>query len=126
MSNNCKFPKQCILRKKLDFKILLEKGKTINVFPFYIKYKIIDNNSISNVKAAFSVKKRDFKKATKRNYLKRIIKEAYRKNKHLLEDVFISKKILILIVYNSKSILNYSKIELALIELLHNLSQKNK
>ena len=71
-------PKHCIIRKKVDFKILIEKGKTISVFPFYIKYILIEKNTTSNIKVAFTIKKRDFKKATQRNKIKRQIEEIIR------------------------------------------------
>ena len=73
MENN--LPKKIILRKKIEFNILINKGKTINVFPFYLKYYYFPSDKPS-LKIAFTVKKKNFKRAVKRNYLKRLLKEA--------------------------------------------------
>lgn len=126
MQQSCRFPKHCILRKKNEFKTLMEKGKTIKVFPFYVKYLFIEKKSTTKIKAAFTIRKKDFKKANKRNYLKRITKEVYRKNKYLLENSEFDKQLILLLIYNTNTFLNYKSIETGLVKLLQQLSLKNK
>lgn len=67
--------------------------------------------STAPVKILISVPKRKFKKAVDRNKIKRLIREAYRKKKHLLINQLAEKKITLLVVYISKTIVEYSEIE---------------
>ena len=60
---------------------LFENGQSISVFPLrliFIKSSFKENIS---VKAGVTVSKRKFKNATDRNYIKRLMREAYRINK---------------------------------------------
>lgn len=125
MEYNYKLPKKLIIRKKNDFNTLFKKGKTINVFPFYVKY-LIENYVTNELKVGFTIRKRDFKKANKRNYLKRITKEIYRKNKYLIENKLNNNKILILIIYNTDKRLSFNEIENNLITILNLVSLKLK
>lgn len=79
------------LRKaeRLSSKILVGKmfeggvSKSFSVFPIRIVYMPVEQGEAS-VSILVSVSKRRFKRAVKRNRVKRQIREAYRKNKHLL------------------------------------------
>lgn len=79
------------LRKaeRLSSKILVGKmfeggvSKSFSIFPIRIVYMPVEQGEAS-VSILVSVSKRRFKRAVKRNRVKRQIREAYRKNKHLL------------------------------------------
>lgn len=79
------------LRKaeRLNSKILIGKmfeggvSKSFSIFPIRIVYMPVEQGEAS-VSILVSVSKRRFKRAVKRNRVKRQIREAYRKNKHLL------------------------------------------
>ena len=85
---------------------LVQKGNSFNGFPFKIIWLEI-TQSTSPVKIVISVPKRKFKKAVDRNRIKRLIREAYRKNKHKLITRMEDKKIALLLVYTSNSIMDY-------------------
>lgn len=89
---------------------LIQKGNSFNGFPFKISWMEIQE-STAEVKILISVPKRKFKKAVDRNKIKRLIREAYRKNKYLLIDHLGEKKIILLVVYVSKTITDYAEIE---------------
>ncbi|MEE4177619.1 MAG: ribonuclease P protein component [Bacteroides sp.] len=74
-------------------------------------------------KAMVSVSKKNYKKATERNLLKRRIKEAYRKNKQGFYTFLEDEKLLCLLafVYTSREILPYSEIENKIILTLQKL-----
>ncbi len=76
-----------------------------------------------------SASKRNFKSAVKRNHIKRLVREAYRKNKHIVWD-FLSDKpdsqLIFSIVYTGKTIASYSEVERKLILVLHSLIEKNE
>jgi len=73
-------------------------------------------------KVAISVPKRIFKSAVSRNKVKRLIRESYRLNKHLLyksNPVFFN----IIFIYKFKEILKYKIIEEDIVKLLKKLNK---
>ncbi len=80
----------------------------------------------TNMKVLVSVSKRRFKRAYKRNLLKRRIREAYRLNKHLIFPLLEknSVNIAIAFVYLPTGILPYSEIEKAMRATLESLKTK--
>jgi len=83
------FNKSERLRSKKAIEILYLKGKSKNFFP--IRIVVLKNNldilsleKKSPVRFMVSVPKKRFKLAVKRNRVKRLIREAWRLNKHIL------------------------------------------
>ncbi len=74
-------------RKAIDE--LFINGKSFLLFPFKITWKVTTSNqqpaNTDSLQAAFSVGKRNFKKATERNKIKRLIREAWRLQKNELK-----------------------------------------
>lgn len=114
--------KKEILRSTKLISKLVKKGKPIKVFPFYVKWVEVEQNTV-NVQVAFSVSKKKHKKAVSRNLIRRRTKEAYRLNKHkLLKNAEQNnKKIVLIINYISTEIMEFSKIEKSLIKVLSKL-----
>jgi len=111
---NLKLQKKNILRSKKEIQNLIENGKTINVFPFSVKYYIFSNLQSENLyKLAVSVKKKNHKKAVTRNFLRRITKESFRINQQELSDNLHNhnKELHFILTYNSTSISNFNEIE---------------
>lgn len=79
---------------------LLENGSVLFKYPLKAYYRTGEGEPV------FSVPKRHFKRAVKRNLLKRRMREAYRKNKSALG----GKQVDLMLVYNSKEIVSYEKI----------------
>ncbi len=63
---------------------LFEEGSSLKVYPFKLVYLKTTHTSDFPVQTAFSVPKRKFKKAVDRNRIKRLLKEAYRLDKHIV------------------------------------------
>jgi ribonuclease P protein component len=63
---------------------LFEDGKSVKKFPIRLVYLQIKHTSDAPVQAAFSVPKRNFKRAVDRNRIKRLLREAYRHEKGAL------------------------------------------
>ena len=80
---NFKFPKAEKLKSRKQIEKLFEEGESLKVFPLRIRY-LKTNEGGNNVQVAFSVPKRNFKKAVDRIRIKRVLRELYRKNKHLI------------------------------------------
>lgn len=69
---------------------LFADGKSFSLFPFKVVYKksiyTSEPSTVnSKLQTAFSVSKRHFKKATERNRIKRLMREAYRLQKNELQ-----------------------------------------
>ena len=72
---------------------LFEGGsKSISAFPLRVVYMPVNRDeTTSDVSILISVPKRHFKRAVKRNHIKRQIREAYRLNKSILIDALADK-----------------------------------
>jgi ribonuclease P protein component len=60
---------------------LFEDGKSVKKFPIRLVYLQTEHTSDFPIQAAFSVPKRNFKRAVDRNRIKRLLREAYRHEK---------------------------------------------
>ena len=114
-------------------KIIEEIFSTGNaIYKDFIRINYIETNFDDDTiaKVAFSVPKKKFKRAYKRNRLKRIMREVYRKNKPEFYDILSNKntKIALLFVYLDNEIKEYDIIEksmkLALDKLVKKISKE--
>ena len=77
----------------------------------------------SKIKLVISVPKKNIKNAVERNYLKRIIRECYKKNKPFINDL-IQFPIKIIIIYNKTTLLGFNKLEIELLTLFKKIYKK--
>jgi ribonuclease P protein component len=104
------FTKAERLSSKVAIDKLFEQGKSFHSPPFKICWlEIIEDRSPAQI--VISVPKRLFKRAVDRNRIKRLIRETYRKNKNLLYDKLENKKVLLMFIYTSKTIIEYKEME---------------
>lgn len=104
--------------ERLDKKKLIEKlfgggARSFSVFPLRVVYLTLDNVQDEHAAILVSVSKRRFKRAVKRNRVKRQIREAYRMNKHGLLAVLTEKKcrLAVAFIYLSDQLVDSSVIE---------------
>ena len=103
-----------------EIQSLMKKGETFFHYPFKVVYQNIsiegEGTQVPNA-IMVSVPKRNFKRAVKRNLLKRRIRESYRLNKEILAAPE-GCRTNILFVYVSKDIKEFSYIEEKVKEIL--------
>ena len=96
---------------------LLAKGKHGNVPG--MRYLVRKNTGCEHARILVSVPKKIFKRAVKRNLCKRRIREAWRKQKHLL---LCENGVDILFMYSSKDILDYQTIFAAIGQIIEKVN----
>lgn len=96
-----------------NFEDLVKNGQSFFVHPFRIMWMRAGPNQESPLRIAFGVPKRNFKSAVKRNRIKRLMREAYRLNKHELYPALEQKsvKIVVMIVYTQRDMPDFNKVK---------------
>lgn len=104
---------------------LFRERNAVKLYPFIAIYKQLSKKE-SPVLFGVSTSKKSFKKAVQRNRIKRLIREAYRKNKYILYDQLTEcdKTYAVLFLYIGKEEPLYSSIEEATKAMLHKLAKK--
>lgn len=101
---------------KTGISLLLAKGKHGSIPGMRFLY--LDGNGKEENRIMVSVPKKMFKRAVKRNLLKRRIRESYRKQKHLLACSGVD----ILFMYSTKEVLEYGTVHEMVGEVLSKVS----
>jgi ribonuclease P protein component len=82
------FGKEEKLKSKKLIDILFQEGKSVKKYPLKLIYLPITNPETTNFKTGVSVPKKLVKTAVGRNRIKRLMREAFRKNKYLVTSIF--------------------------------------
>lgn len=85
---------------------LFSSGKSFTVFPYRVVWKTVDLETKFPAQVTFSVSKRNHKKAVTRNYIRRLMREAYRDRKESFYEILGEKniKVAMMIIYVDKNI----------------------
>lgn len=114
-------PKKERLCGKTGISMLLAKGKHGNVPG--MRYICLKGTGQEENRIMVSVPKKLFKRAVKRNLLKRRIRESYRKQKHNLTT---EGGLDVLFMYSTKEILSYEEIYSAVGNIIEKINQSSK
>ena len=110
------YPKTEKLKRKKSIDLLFLKGKSVGKYPLRLVYVQHDFEENVPLKMGVSVSKKYFKNAVDRNYFKRVLRECYRLNKHLLVEN-LEQKYCFMFFYQTKDRLNYNEINEKTIQL---------
>ena len=102
----------------IEPKSLFSKGKSVSKYPLRLVYAVADANFMDGepMKMGVSVSKKYFKHAVDRNYFKRILRETYRLNQHLLRE-HLEQPYNFMFFYQTIDRLTYQEIEQKTIQL---------
>ena len=110
------YPKSEKLKSKNTIDLLFSEGKSVAKYPLRLVFVEGDFGENIPIKMGVSVSKKHFKLAVDRNYFKRVLRETYRLNKHLIIEN-MDKPYAIMFLYQSKDRLTYEEINLKTIQL---------
>jgi ribonuclease P protein component len=113
---NFTYPKAEKLKSKTTIDLLFSKGKSVAKYPLRLVYIAGDFGENTPIKMGVSVSKKHFKNAVDRNYFKRVLRETYRLNKHLLLDN-LNEPYAFMFLYQTKDRLSYEEINKKTIQL---------
>jgi len=104
---------------------LFAEGSSFIVYPIRVVYRIDDSES-APPRFFINIPKRNFKRAVKRVYLRRRIREAYRLNKQILTEPLSrqSRTAHLAFLYLDKNLNDFHFIEKKVVEILERLARK--
>ena len=116
-------------KEKLKSKILIDRlfaeGRSVKKYPLRLIYLPLEDPSAEFHQTGMSVPKRNHKKAVDRIKLKRLMREAFRKNKYLVSSQ-LDSRYAFMFIYTGREKATYEQLFLATEELLKRLVEKEK
>jgi len=110
------YPKHEKLKSKHTIDLLFSEGKSVSKYPLRLVYAPLVSDETVKIKMGVSVSKKYFRNATDRNYFKRVLRETYRLNKHLLLEK-TDRPYAFMFFYQTKDRLSYDEIYTKTIQL---------
>ncbi|WP_338376164.1 ribonuclease P protein component [uncultured Flavobacterium sp.] len=119
------YPKTEKLKSKSTIDLLFSEGKSVSKYPLRLVFVENPSEEKELIKMGVSVSKKYFKHAVDRNYFKRVLRECYRLNKHILTEN-IEKPHAFMFFYQTKDRLTYQEINEKTIQLFQKFVENVK
>lgn len=119
--------------ERMSGRTLIEKlfnggdSHAMSAFPLRMVYMVTERKDDAIAKILISVPKRHFKRAVKRNRVKRQVREAFRKNKSILANAFAvreNESVAIAFIWLADELYNSNEVEHKVKNLLQRLSER--
>ena len=114
---NQQFGKKDRLKSKKLIDQLFLEGKNVKSYPLKLVYVPFKNSEEPELKTGVSVPKKLVKTAVKRNRIKRLMREVFRKNKYLVTS-HLSTSHAFMFIYISREEVSYEQLEKSMIKVL--------
>jgi ribonuclease P protein component len=120
MQHTFTFTKQERLCGEIRINRLFATGRSFLQYPFRVVYALPEESQSALPRILISVPRKKIRKATDRNRIKRLTREAYRKNKHILLEstAQFDKNVQFAVVFLSDQLPEYELIETKMKQLL--------
>lgn len=110
---------------------LFASGRSLSAFPVRVVYQPLapeaeTDGFVPDVQVLVSVSKRHFKHAVDRNRLKRLIREAYRLNKHLLLTPLQGRRLSVAFIWMSGEKADFHTVEARMKNLLQRIVENER
>ncbi|MCW2117932.1 ribonuclease P protein component [Flavobacterium sp. 7A] len=122
---NFTYPKAAKLKSKIKIGLLFSNGQSVSKYPLRMVYYPGAVGEDARTQIGVSVSKKNFKKAVDRNYFKRVLRETYRLNKHLLLDN-LDQPYSFMLFYQTKDRLTFEEINTKTIQLFEKFLLQTK
>jgi ribonuclease P protein component len=109
------YPKDEKLKSRTTIDLLFTAGKSVSKYPLRLVY-VPQPEPGSSTQMGVSVSKKYFKKATDRNYFKRVLRETYRHHKGILYQN-LDKPYAFMFLYQTKDRLSFEEINTKTVQL---------
>lgn len=114
------------LSRKRDIDLLFAEGQSFIAYPLRVVYTVIDEQRSVPASVLISVSKKKFKRAVKRNAVKRQIRESYRIRKQMIHEPLqaTGKYLVVAFIYLEKELISYEAMEKAMGKAIRLLGEK--
>ncbi|AXT61906.1 ribonuclease P protein component [Aquimarina sp. AD10] len=116
------FNKKERLKSKKEIELLFSEGKSVSKYPIRLVYRKTVFEDDVTIKTGVSVSKKHFKSAVKRNRIKRLLRESYRKNKYIVANT--THQFTFMFLYTGKELPEYALIETKIKKILQKFIEK--
>ncbi|MCS6991365.1 MAG: ribonuclease P protein component [Chitinophagales bacterium] len=119
-------PREERLRRKRLIRLLFERGAPVRVASLRLLYHRVPEALPAPVQVLFSVSSRSIRLAVRRNRIRRLMREAYRKNKYILLDSISpgTGGLLLAIQYFGNTLPAYRDVEKNLVACMQKIAER--
>jgi ribonuclease P protein component len=117
------------LKSRKVIEQMFKQGQSFAQYPLRLVWlEMEERQSDFPAQFALTVPKKKYKKAVQRNRIRRLMREAYRLNKHRLYDALQEgeRQVALLVIYTGQEIMTFAEIEAAMQQTLRRFVKKRR
>lgn len=122
----CKFRKEERISVEKRVETLFSQGDSYMAYPFRVVFLETAQHQTAPLSVLISIPKKRLRSAVDRNRMKRLTREAYRLNKHLLDGIFLGREahIDLAFIYVKDTLSDFTTVEKGVRKALNTLKVK--